>query len=130
MRGIRPTEECSICAESPDNIEHYLFYCTPVRAIWADLESKIHESDETFYLSCLDTILGNPAYSIPLNIVLLWTRVYIYHCKMNEKDITFAGLIAALKDRYRILFSLAKRQSSIGSFTAMWNSLSQIFNIN
>ena len=87
--GIINCEQCTLCDDEKDSIEHFLWRCYFIRCLWQVLENIIRECCETacdvkikenivlFGLDSTDTI------DIIFDLVILLAR-QIYQCKFEK----------------------------------------------
>ena len=127
LRRLRNDASCSICDESSDTLEHFFFYCIPVRALWADLESSLVRCDANISLSREVCVLRAVNGGIPLNTILVWTRAYIYRSKLSDSISTYARLRAVLQTQYDLLCTLATRAGRMDTFLPAWSTFSSFF---
>lgn len=127
IRRIVPSDSCSFCEEQPDTILHYFYYCEYARHIWAELETKLHAIGINVFISLETAILGSLDCSLMLNVIFLWTRVYIYKSKIANIVPTFPGLIGTITSYYNVLMMISMKTNNFELFKIQWSNLLPLF---
>ena len=74
-----PSDRCTFCKTSQENIHHILLYCKVTKTIWNNLQAFItRKTNINIHLSDLDRIFGNSQLPFPnlFNHILILTRQY------------------------------------------------------
>jgi hypothetical protein len=127
LRKLRQSEECIFCDEPVDDLEHYFFYCDCVRDIWACLEDRLTEIGIDTLITRADALLGSLNGGVPLNIIFVWTRAFLYRCKMKEILPSFPALLGILKSNFFVMRSLSFNASQNERFAALWKDFVPLF---
>jgi len=127
-RSLSTSDLCSLCQGSPDTLEHYFFECVYACDIWSRLMVCLkNDCDVSITISLSDALLGSLQYSIPVNVLLLWTRIYIYQSKRRQTQPTFFGLLGHMKSWYNVLLSIARIRGKSEFFQCTWRPLIGLF---
>ena len=123
-------ESCNV----QDDIQHFLFACTPVRIFWSQLESWWNNvSNCPVVLTEKHVIFGlyyDLKYFTSINYVLLLGKMYIYRQKMQEKELSFKYFLHELKNRLMIEKSICESNNGLLEFNRKWESIIEILNNN
>ena len=98
--GKKPSPNCERCMY-PESVEHIFFECHAVRNLWInvlDLWNAYFLENHTAL--CKSILLGfqmeNPENHIALNVLNLYSKHYIYGCKLKQTQPDIKGLLAFL----------------------------------
>jgi hypothetical protein len=127
LRRLRQSEECIFCDEPVDDLEHYFFYCECVREIWGCLEDRLNELGIDVLITRSDALVGSLNGGIPLNIIFVWTRAFLYRSKLQEIPPSFPALLGVLKFNFFVLRSLSFSASRNERFAALWKKFLPLF---
>jgi hypothetical protein len=128
LRKLRSTQNCLICNESPDNLEHFFFYCLSCRELWAELEDRLNDHGIQCLIGCNEALLGSLNGGLPLNTILLLTRLYIYKCRINNEFLSFFNLVIFLRSEIRVLRLMHSSQANV--FDNVWNQFVFLLNFS
>jgi len=77
---------CDFCEKELETIEHLFFYCTKVCIFWDDLKVVLNSLNITVRFDIKDVLFGildTSDVSILVNYIVLESKYFIYHCKLN-----------------------------------------------
>ena len=111
-----PTDRCTFCKNSQEDIHHILLFCRFSRALWNDLHAYIvRKTGIDVPLSDEDLIFGNKLLPFPnlYNHILILTKQYIYACRCLNDTPDINALIRKIDREYRIELSTYSKESNI-----------------
>lgn len=112
MCKISDSDSCTFCESAVETIEHLMFDCPHVLALWHDMAAWLAPClDITDLINARNIILGTFSNDL-INLLMLRTKYYVYACKFSECKPHVLGLIAAIKHEYRIEKVIAKNRPS------------------
>ena len=91
---------CDFCEKELETIEHLFFHCTKVCTFWDDLKVVLNSLNITVRLdikAVLFGILDIENTSTLVNYILLESKYFIYHCKLNKDSLCIRLLVHKLK---------------------------------
>ena len=100
-----PSDRCTFCKTSQENIHHILLYCKVTKTIWNNLQAFItRKTNINIHLSDLDRIFGNSQLPFPnlFNHILILTKQYIYACRCLNDLPDFNALERKIHREYKI----------------------------
>ncbi len=104
-------ERCNV----QDDIQHFLFACTPVKLFWSQLESWWNNvSNCPVVLTEKHVIFGiyyDLKFFSSINYVLLLGKMYVYRQKMQEKEISCKYFLHELEKKLVIEKSICEKNS-------------------
>lgn len=127
LRKLADSQLCLFCEVMPDTLEHFFFSCDYVTQFWNHLEMKLHTVNIDVEISIDIALLGSPDLPIPINIILLFARVYIFKCRRLEKFPSISGFIGSLRSFYSTLFALASKRGKAQLFYMQWRPFLRLF---
>ena len=124
----KDTPVCTFCKMASETIEHLFWHCPVISQFIRNLFSEPETinsklSIDTFILGWRD--MKHPAF----NLVILYTKMYIFNCKRNEVLPTVPGAKQYIYFQYRLAKETATIYGKANSFEQHWNSLSSMFGI-
>ena len=120
--------ECWNCNEV-DTLEHYFFFCEQSKIMWKEVEKIIHNAlGLKISFTVLEILLGIPCkkYTLyhVLNLLLLFTKQFIYSGKKQPNAIFPRLLFSSLKQKIEIEIYLSKSNSNTSdSFLNEWEKV-------
>ena len=118
---ISETSLCWYCNQV-DTLEHYFYYCDQSESIWKEVEKIVHIAlGLKISFTVLEILLGIPCKKYTthhvLNLLILFTKQFIYTQKKQTKAISPLLLFRSLKRKCEIEIYLLKSNPTIcGSF--------------
>ena len=109
-----PSDRCTFCKTSQENIHHILLYCKVTKTIWNNLQAFItRKTNINIHLSDLDRIFGNSQLPFPnlFNHILILTRQYIYACRCLNDPPDFNALERKIHREYKIELANFQREN-------------------
>ena len=109
-----PTDRCTFCKTSQEDIHHILLYCKYTKALWNNLQSFItRKTGVNIQLNDQDRLFGNThlPFSNLYNHILIITRQYIYACRCLGDTPDFNALLRKIDREYRIELTTYSREN-------------------
>ena len=128
--SIKAEQKCLLCNEVPETLIHLFCQCPNVKSLWKDLTNWVYQSTNTkLDLATTEILLGylKSDYYIPINVLILGTKRYIYSASRNNYNIEFSSLKAKLKLLYSEQYSIAKLNLKEEYYKQCWSSFSLLF---
>lgn len=124
VRGIIDNENCKLCRNNVETIEHMFYDCPFVLIFWQNVNQKFLTKlphTNSLQLSKELVIFGvkeNVKTDTPFNLFLLLGKYYIYTCKFSETIPNADVYLKLFKYRYRIEKGYSER--NINKFDLDW----------
>ena len=117
---------CSFCKAENETIDHLFFQCRKTKLLWDRLlalinDKCIHVHNLHFDVKLI--IFGMSegiATDRGLERIILWTKFYVYKCKMQKTEPTFQALIQSMKYRWKNEKYISILNNSHGNFNRIW----------
>src|SRR5437868_4196377 len=104
----------------PDTLLHFFYECRCVWELWTDVELLLLGVNDTFHVALSQglCILGRPDAHPALNMLLVWSRfyIYIYKCRLSDAVLSIHVLKNFLVMHFQTLKSIAVNQHRIDTF--------------
>ena len=114
------TNICYFCQGDVETNEHLFYECSVVQTLWANLFS-IYNC--TPVMEKRHILFGYPdAKQTLLNHIIVITKMYIYHTKLNEKSLSVRLLLNKIKTVEVIERRIAERKFKLTSHYNKWNT--------
>lgn len=126
--GVVTDENCNLCGNEKDNIEHIFWHCTASQHFWTQFVNLVNEkcyNAHNMRLSKCLVLLGtdeNIKIDSTFYFILLLAKQYLYKCKMDHSQPDIAVFRKRLLSRYNIEEYNAKITLSHHAFTVKWLS--------
>ena len=128
---ISDSDYCRICNSNVETLIHLFVTCGPVKKLWDDLVLWLCDSTSIqLNLQAKDIILGyllKTDYFVPVNVILLITKLYIFSCAISKSPLNPSHLKKKLKSLYNYEFLIHKEKYKEEVFEKNWNKLLKIF---
>ena len=103
-----PSDRCTFCKNSQEDIHHILLYCKHTKDLWENLHSFItRKTGVDIHLNDQDRLFGNNLLPFPklYNHILILTKQYIYACRCLNDTPVFNALLSKIDREHRIELS-------------------------
>ena len=111
---ISDSDYCRICNSNVETLIHLFVSCGPVKKLWHDLILCLCNSTSIqLNLRTKDIILGyllKTAYFLPVNVIVLITKSYIFSCAISKSPLNLSHLKKKLKSLYNYEFLIHKEK--------------------
>ena len=109
-----PSDRCTFCKTSQEDIHHILLYCKYTKTLWNNLQSFIsRKTGINIHLSDQDKLFGNSQLPFPnlFNHILILTKQYIYACRCLDDSPDFTALERKIDREHRIELATYQREN-------------------
>ena len=119
---------CTFCKDSNETISHLFFDCRFVKVIWNQLKAWLMlEFNFNFSCSKTETLFGCLNTSVPINMILLLTKQFIFSCKTNKSILN----LEIFKKRFK-LYILCEKYNAFQTdryhqFLKIWHNFSTLW---
>jgi hypothetical protein len=125
--SIVEDDHCVYCNDY-DTVTRFLYTRETVRTFWRHVENWVVQILETrFPLSITDVIFGitftNDNLLLYLNYILLYSKWYIYHNKLNGSKLCTLSFVVELKKRLQIERHIMYENGQQDKFEEKWSAL-------
>lgn len=117
---------CSFCKAENETIDHLFFQCRKIRQLWDTLMALIQEKCFHVHNLRFDVkliIFGMSDGIVTdrgLDLIIMWTKFYIYKCKMQKTEPTFQTLMQSMKYRLKNEKYISNLNNSWDAFNRTW----------
>ena len=126
--GLSANENCGLCANEKDSIEHMFWNCNITQIFWTQFVDLVKEKCQNAYnlrlskglviLGVDDNIRTDPIF----DFILLFAKQYVYKCKLERCQPNIDVFKRKLSMRYRIELFNAKLDQTQNNFNTKWCS--------
>ena len=109
-----PSDRCTFCKTSQEDIHHILLYCKYTKVLWTNLHIFIKtKTGVDMPLNDHDLLFGNNLLPFPnlYNHILILTKQYIYACRCLNDTPDINALIRKIDREYRIELTTYSREN-------------------
>ena len=117
---------CDFCEEELETIEHLFFHCPKVCMFWDDLKVLLNSLNITVSFDIKDVLFGildTDNISNLVNYILLESKYFIYHCKLNKGFLCIRLLVDKFKKTFQTERFIAKKNNKIRLHDKKWKPL-------
>ena len=126
LSKVVESEECALCGQSEETIEHLFWDCNVSKTFWDDLLTLL--KDKCHHCQNLNLTKRLILFNVEVNVVtddvvdllLLLAKYYIYICKWNESRPDVTAFIRMFKSRYNIEKYVNAVRDRTVQFNQMW----------
>ena len=115
LRKISDTELCTFCEGDIETMEHLFYGCAISQQFWNDVIQLLRTQCGIFReLAKVDILLGNPELKTIENILILFTKRYIFRCKCRKSLPRLVEWLSKLKFEHEAEHKKATMTNDIG----------------
>ena len=122
---------CGLCNSNIETVQHLMSECLESNGLWSNICTWIkNRLNMDVFLSSQDKILAyvsNNSNFIPLNLVLIHSRKYIFWYAKNRYKLNFYMLQQILKNCFFEEETLAKLHFKLERFNRIWSNWKKLF---
>ncbi len=130
--NIDNSDTCRLCSLEPETLVHLFAQCTKSRAFFENIKNWIQSKiNITVDISTNNTILGylnSDTNFIPINLILMVSKCYIFYCAATNKNLNFEILKRKIKNTFVDEQTIAQINGQREKFDKIWNRWKPIFN--
>ena len=80
---------CTCCNEDREAIDHIFWECPDVTSFWKQFQSFIRDKGPNIITNWnkLNILFGNAMFDVPLNLILIKAKQFIYSMKIKKKSL-------------------------------------------
>lgn len=125
---LKDSNQCNICS-SIDTIEHFLYGCKSTKQFWNQLELWWNDiSISPVVLTVKHVIFGyyyDLSFYSCINFIIMVGKMYIYRCKLNDKNVLFNCFLQELKGKLEIEKAICESNKTSSQFQKKWSLILQ-----
>ena len=127
---IKATDICNFCQSESETIEHLFYECPLVNSLWKLLSDYLNNTcNLNISFSLIDVIFGktNNSENLCMNLIILWTKQYIFLCSKTSELPFFSSLKSALTFKFKTEKYSWSRRNRIDQFNNYCNVVEKAF---
>ena len=121
--NITQSNKCETC-ENIDTIEHYIYFCNPVKNIWGQIEKWWNNISECKVILTKKHVIFGIYYDLKyfkaINYVILLAKLYIYKQKLNNSILSFDNFVLYLKYNLKVEQYICEKNGDKIKFEKTW----------
>ena len=129
--SVLPSDSCTFCDKEVETIQHVFIGCENVSSIWSSLSMHIYNTTSQRICFNVDNILLGELPSSKgnkiINLIILYTKQYIFSCLKKGKLPNFLELLFFLFNKYKVEKCIAHQNLEIVKFNNTWHVWKRMF---
>ena len=125
------SDSCRLCGLETETISHLFAICPKSKILWDEVKHYILYKRRIHINFDVQTIvfgyLLRDSNEIPLNVIILIVKRYIFYCALNQQAISFNALMNILKLTYNEMKFAASMTDKLSDFSKHWNIWEPVF---
>ena len=117
---------CDFCENELETVEHLFFFCTKVRIFWDDLKAVLNSLNISVDLEIKDVLFGildTSNINILVNYIVLESKYFIYHCKLNKGSLSLRLLVDKFRETFQTERFVARKNDKLDFHDKKWKPL-------
>ena len=125
---LKDTHLCTICKANDETIEYLFFDCPVTYRLWQFISNRFQLNFVNFVLNKENIFLAYKDESLLLNLLIIFTKNYIYKCKLNEAKPNTIELKNKIKKYQSFDQYIAKKNNTVQAYEKFWAPIYIILN--
>ena len=129
--GLSKSPKCLSCQSNTESLFHLFYSCPNAKHLWVQLEKLIKSATRlVLNFTPRDILLGyslNSNNSTALSLIVLVTKIYIYHTSRKSARYCINEVTSFIKRTYDEQLLAAKLEFVDEKFNKNWQQLKRIF---